>query len=305
MFLPIHSSDLLADSPAFTESYDERLIRGQVLHRTLQTNRQQRYYLYLPHCMTLETKIFVTIHGISRNAREHAKKFSALAEAYNTVLIAPFFPSDRFPDYQRLGRTGQRADYALNEILLEVAELTGLATESFYLFGYSGGAQFAHRYLFAYPNRVRKLALGAPGWYTYPDPSVNYPRGLKNIQRLQLTADPTAYLRIPVCVLVGERDNQRDDELNQSPKIDCLQGKTRIERGQNWIKEMMLQAKVQGLDTLYSFRLLPNSPHSFSISMRRGNMGKQVFSFLFSDIPNDKRFSQASLHMKNSVNPTN
>ncbi len=260
------------------------LERGVVLHRRLQTDWLQQYYLYIPQRAGNHAKIFITVHGISRNVSEHARKFAEYAEKFGVVLIAPHFPSDRFPDYQRLGRKGIRADKVLNEIVSEVARLTGANANKLYLFGYSGGAQFAHRYMLAYPHRVAKIVLGAPGWYTFPNPTLAYPIGIQSSQNLpQVQFNPAQFLHIPACVLVGEKDNLRDQELNQSTRIDKLQGKTRIERGRRWVQEMTNQARARGLSTSYVFHLLPDSPHSFSISMQRGGMGEKTFDFLFSE----------------------
>ncbi|MEQ1741658.1 MAG: hypothetical protein ABL869_04045 [Candidatus Nitrotoga sp.] len=258
------------------------LERGVILQRTLQMDASQNYFLYIPHHGGNNARIFVTVHGISRNVKEHAKRFAAFSEKFGVVMIAPYFPADRFPDYQRLGHKGKRADIVLNEIVSEVAQLTGASADKLYLFGYSGGAQFVHRYMLAYPERVAKIVLGAPGWYTLPDPTIEYPVGIKESRRLpRIQFNPVQFLHIPVCVLVGEKDNRRDAELNKSTQIDRLQGRTRIERGQHWVEEMNHQARTQGLLTTYAFHLLPDSPHSFSISMRRGGMGEKTFDFLF------------------------
>lgn len=260
------------------------LERGVVLQRTLQADLHQKYYLYIPHSGGNNAKIFITVHGISRNASEHAKKFADYAEEFGVVLIAPYFPSDRFPDYQRLGRKGKRADKALNKIVSEVVQLTGANAKKLYLFGYSGGAQFVHRYMLAYPHHVAKIVLGAPGWYTLPNPILTFPIGIQQSQSLpQVQFNPALFLHIPACVLVGEKDNRRDADLNKSAKIDKLQGRTRIERGRHWVEEMTYQARAKGLSTTYAFHLLPNSPHSFSISMKRGGMGEKTFDFLFSE----------------------
>ncbi|MDV6346016.1 hypothetical protein R2083_00600 [Nitrosomonas sp. Is35] len=256
--------------------------RGVVLQRTLQTDSRQKYFLYVPRQGGNGAKIFITVHGISRNVRQHAKEFVAYAERYGVVMIAPYFPSDRFPDYQRLGRKGNRADIVLNAIVAEVAQLTGASSDKLYLFGYSGGAQFVHRYMFAYPERVARIVLGAPGWYTLPDASLKFPIGIQPVLSIpQVQFNSARFLNIPVCVLVGEKDNRRDAELNKSTIIDRLQGKTRIERGRHWVEEMSYQARLLGLPTTYAFHLLPDSPHSFAISMERGDMGDKTFNFLF------------------------
>ncbi|NBQ67986.1 MAG: hypothetical protein EBU46_03770 [Nitrosomonadaceae bacterium] len=256
--------------------------RGVVLQRTLQTDSRQKYFLYVPQQGGNGAKIFITVHGISRNVREHAKEFASYAEKYGVVMIAPYFPADLFPDYQRLGRKGNRADIVLNAIVAEVAQLTGASSDKLYLFGYSGGAQFVHRYMFVYPERVARIVLGAPGWYTLPDASLKFPIGIQPVLSIpQVQFNSARFLNIPVCVLVGEKDNRRDAELNKSTTIDRLQGKTRIERGRRWVEEMSYQARLLGLPTTYTFHLLPDSPHSFAISMERGGMGERTFDFLF------------------------
>ncbi len=264
--------------------HSKSLERGVILQRTLQTDVHQKYYLYIPQRGGNNAKIFITVHGISRNVSEHAQKFADYAEEFGVVLIAPYFPSDRFPDYQRLGRKGKRADKVLNEIVSEVARLTSARADKLYLFGYSGGAQFVHRYMLAHPHRVAKIVLGAPGWYTLPNPMLTFPIGIQQSQSLpHVQFDPEQFLHIPACVLVGEKDNQRDHELNKKAEIDRLQGKTRIERGQRWIETMKHHARAQGLSTTYAFHLLPDTPHSFSMSMQRGGMGEKTFDFLFSE----------------------
>ncbi len=260
------------------------LERGVVLQRTSLHDNRQQYFLYIPQRGGAQAKIFISVHGISRNAVEHAQRFSAFAETYGVVMIAPYFPESDYPDYQRLGRKGKRADKVLDTIVEEVSRLTGADSSKLYLFGYSGGAQFVHRYMLAYPQRVARVVLGAPGWYTFPDATQSFPKGIKVSRDFaDIEFRPTQFLQVPACVLVGENDDQRDNELNQSPRIDGLQGKTRIERGRRWIRAMTSQARQHGLLTPYHFELLPGSSHSFSMSMQRGAMGVKAFDFLFSD----------------------
>ena len=151
---------------------DPSLPRGVVLRRSLIGDPRQNYLLYLPRSCSAETaRPLVTVHGISRNAAEQMHGFMADAEHHGRLLIAPIFDQHHFRDYQRLGRAGRgpRADLALQRILREVSRLTGTDCSRPDLFGYSGGAQFVHRYTFAHPQRVRRAVLGAPGWYSLPD----------------------------------------------------------------------------------------------------------------------------------------
>lgn len=270
--------------------------QGTVVLRQLGEDPGQLYFLYRPRSMACTTRVFVSIHGISRNAREHAIRFKKLAERYGTVIVAPLFHYSRFPDYQRLGLSGRglRADLALERIIAEAEQLTGAdGRRLLYLFGYSGGGQFVHRYAMLHPERVARVAIGAAGWYTFPDPGRRYPRGLRPRTGLgDLRLIPGEFLSIPACVLVGERDQRLDPELNQSPRINRQQGLTRLERGRRWTEAMRGAARAHGMNTPYSFHVLPGSGHSFTQCMKRGKMGRLIFRFLF-DAPCPQEANEA------------
>ena len=269
---------------SLNENAEYNLPTGKVLTRNLVQDHDQKYFLYIPRKGGGDAPVFVTIHGITRNAEKHAHLFLSLAERYGAVLVAPLFPKDRFQGYQRLGRKGRgvRADIVLKKILSEVGMVTGAVSNKLYMFGYSGGAQFVHRYAMAYPEEVARIALAAAGWYTLPDITVDYPCGIKPTKRLpEINFRPAKFLSIPACVMVGENDVKRDTDLRKSDLIDHQQGLTRLDRGKRWIKIMSAAAKSYHLKTPYHFQILPNSNHSFEECMKKGNMGKQVFEFLF------------------------
>src|SRR4029077_13358351 len=107
------SSLAAAPEPAGTPSASaDALPRQQVLRRSLGSDPQQQYLLYLPARITPGAPVFVTVHGISRNVDEHATLFAPFAEARGVVLVAPAFTEADNEDYQRVGRGGRgvRAD---------------------------------------------------------------------------------------------------------------------------------------------------------------------------------------------------
>jgi poly(3-hydroxybutyrate) depolymerase len=201
--------------------------------------RGHEYWIYRPAHVPDPAPILVTVHGISRNAREQVQLFRPWADQYGFVLIAPLFPADGSARYQRLesDEPADRADRVLHRILRDAEELTGISTDRPFFFGFSGGGQFVHRYTMAYPERVAAAVLGAPGWFTFPDREEKYPLGLKGARtRLSGSFDPDRFLCVPTTVLVGERDTERDAALNANPLIDRRQGLNRLERGRNWIR---------------------------------------------------------------------
>jgi len=262
----------------------QEIPNGAMIGRALEGDPNLNYFVYAPRSGGEGKPIFITVHGLSRNVTEHAGLFAPLAEKYDVVMIAPFFPEERFDDYQRLGREGrgERADLALNKIVAEVGELTGADAEKVYLFGYSGGGQFAHRYLFAHPERVAKAAVGAAGWYTMPDPEVEYPYGIKSAGLLEgVSFDPERFLRVPVCVFVGTEDVLRGENLRQNEQAD-RQGRNRLERGQTWVEAMRAAAAEHGYDTPYTFSTQEGADHSFDENMEAG-MGEGVMECFFGE----------------------
>ena len=267
---------------ALTEAAAMSAHQPDIQLRALRDDPRQHYFLYLPPCVA-GARVFVTVHGISRNAQEHARLFAPFAERYGVVLIAPLFPEDRFAKYQQMGRAGrgERADQALRQILDEVQTLTGAGVNQLYLFGFSGGGQFVHRYAMAYPERVAKFIVGAAGWYTFPDATLRYPRGIKPRRDLpDVRFEPERFLRVPGSVVVGERDIKPGTALNKATRVTEQQGQDRLARAQRWTEAMNAAAHERGLDTRYAVHTLPRCGHSFRRSMRRG-MGKYVFDYLF------------------------
>lgn len=257
---------------------------NKILVRNLSGDANQTYYLYIPLSCRSDASVFITVHGINRRAKNHVRHFAPLAERYGCIVIAPYFPEKRFNGYQYLGINGKgkRADWILDNIIAEVVALTGANSKKLYMFGYSGGAQFVSRYTMIYPHRVARIALGAAGWYTFPDPLRDYPLGIKRIQgHREMHFDLMKILSVPTCVLVGEKDILRDEHLRKSRNIDQQQGINRLERGKRWAKFMLASARANNLNTPYDFRVLPDSGHSFMECMQKGAMGHLVFKFLF------------------------
>ena len=267
-------------------SIESGLEAGRVLKRRLGGRFGQVYYLYIPRSARKRPPLMVSIHGISRNARQHAKLLSSVAELYGVIVLAPLFSKKQFPDYQRLGRQrrGPRADLALDRIVGEVLNLTGADTSQLYLFGYSGGGQFAHRYAMAHPDRVASVVIGAAGWHTMPQSEIAFAHGIGLCRDLPgLRFDSAKYFRVPMTVLVGDMNTDRDPGLNKSEKVDRMQGRNRIERAFTWAKTMNLVAKGRGMPEHFSVEVLPGVDHSFELGVSHGAMQEKIFTHLFAN----------------------
>ena len=283
-------SGLAKGTPA--PSNEEVLPRRTGLgRRVLRVDPSQEYLLYVPSTRSPAPPLVVSVHGMSRNVDVHARLFSACSELYGAVLVVPHFSVTEHPDYQRLGRTGlgKRADLALNQIVAEVAAVTGASAERFYLFGFSGGAQFAHRYVMAHPHRIESAVIASAGWYTFPDPARRFPNGIRPSAKLPgVRFDAEEFLRVPMKVIVGANDDESTG-LRREVRLDREQGSTRVERARNWVAAMQAAARAHHLEPAISYEELVDSDHSFRRSMRRGGLGDKVFEAMLGPPSSESR----------------
>jgi poly(3-hydroxybutyrate) depolymerase len=257
--------------------------RGHVLLRALRSDPTQEYLAYVPHSAGRHAPVLVSVHGVSRNAHEQAAVFSELCDAHGAVLVAPIFNVDQHKDYQRLGRKGRgaRVDHLLHRHLAEMVSLSGADATQVYLFGFSAGAQFAHRYLLAHPHRVARAVVVAAGWYTFPDATQRFPYGIRSNGSLEgVVFNPERFLRVPVEVVVGGRD-VGSTNLKRGERVDAQQGTNRLERARRWVGAMRAAAEAHGLEPTVTLTEVPNIDHSFREFCARGALVERVGRFLF------------------------
>jgi pimeloyl-ACP methyl ester carboxylesterase len=240
--------------------------------------------LALPPRVHADTPLLVSVHGVTRQPLEHALAFAPLAQARGAALVVPFFDQRAHRRYQQLAhpRTGRRSDLALLDMVDALRARHGLRERRLHLFGFSGGGQFAHRFALAHPERVAALGVGAAGWYTMPDPTTPYPAGLRGAEFVfGRTLDLQAFLRLPMRVWVGARDDGADRNLRIDAQICAAQGASRIERAQRWVQSVRDAAAQRAIDCDAGCELLSGAGHSFVQCVRRGKLARKVVSFFF------------------------
>lgn len=240
----------------------------------------RQFFLYRPSTELAGAPLVVSVHGIARNAAAHAYRLMAEAERYGLVVVAPLFNKPLYGQYQQLedARTRARSDLAMLDILEAAARLSDADVAQVLLFGYSGGAQFAHRFAMAYPERVRSAVLAAAGWYTFPDEDAPYPQGLDTRPiGADLHFNRRSFTRVRYHVMVGQLDTARDNSLRCSKRLDHVQGHNRIERAASWVSAMsQLPFEEQG-QAPPSFLMLPKVGHSFTDAVEKADLPKRVF----------------------------
>lgn len=238
------------------------------------------YLSYLPDNVDRDLAPIVFVHGYSRRVHEQVEVLHRLADATRRALIAPHFTRELHPRYQRLGKgsDGQRADHYFDACLAAAGQRLGVSTKRVMLLGYSGGAQFCHRWAMTRPERVEHLIAVAAGWYTFPNPDLAFPYGLATAGRLRrVSLDPASFLTVPTTVLVGAED--RDSvNLRRSPRIDAQQGDTRVERARRWVLAMRMAARLYRVDANIAYQEVPGIDHDFDNFVARGHLLELVLA---------------------------
>jgi pimeloyl-ACP methyl ester carboxylesterase len=243
-------------------------------------------YVYLPQSAPEPRGWLVSVHGISRRAQQHAQLLAPLAEALGFALATPRFTASAYGDYQRLGRQTRpdepkrrdalRADLALIGWLEAWAAHVSLPVQPWVLMGFSGGAQFAHRFALAHPERVAGTIAVAAGWYTWPDAAVAFPHGCRASRRMPGQAFHfERWLALPSAALVGEHDVEEEPAMRQTARL-RMQGLHRRERAERWAQAMNEAARIQGLPTRCHFEMLPGAAHSFRACVEQGGLRERV-----------------------------
>ncbi len=238
------------------------------------------YWLALPHRIADDKPPLVAVHGIRRNARQQTELFAQRANALGRPVIAPLFDRQLWPRYQQTVRRG-RADRALIALMQGLRNEGVWQTTQFELFGFSGGAQFAHRFAMLHPQMVTRLTVASAGWYTFPD-TAPFPYGLSarsdRPDPWSAVDEPTIarFLAIPTQVCVGADDNLRDDNLRRGDRVDAQQGEHRLIRGIKWTRALQQAAVARGMLSRASFIALSACGHDFRQCVLRGGLDRIV-----------------------------
>lgn len=231
--------------------------------------------VHIPARVTKGMPPLLALHGISRDAAAIAHEFAGPCAGRGQVLIAPVFSKKSWPHFQKIG--GVRPDKALLALLSLVQDMGLAETGRFALFGYSGGAQLAHRFAMLYPQRIAALHLAAAGWYCLPERATPYPMGIgPSDTALKVDVPSMAhgqlqdYLRLPLNIYVGAEDTDRDAALRKEATLDDTQGRHRLARARRYASAFRAAAEARSIEPTVSMTELPGCGHSFTACARAG-----------------------------------
>lgn len=221
----------------------------------------------------------VAIHGLNREVERMAGLLAARADATGRTIVLPVFDPRNWRRFQRAA-CPQRSDWGLLALLRILREEGWIGAETPDLSGFSGGAQFAHRFAWLYPTEVGRLCLVAPGWWTFPDTSGSYPFGINSdgtghaATTFRLSANLPRFLDREIDVLVGALDVEQDQNLRQDPAVMAQQGANRVERARAWTATAQRTARQHGLTPRIGFQLMANCGHSFADCVANGALDR-------------------------------
>lgn len=239
-------------------------------------------WISIPDHIDVHAPPLVAVHGIHRDARTQVQNFGSVASSLGRVVVAPLFDSVHFRGYQQVVLKC-RADIALFDLMNRIRDMGIPMGRRIDLFGYSGGAQFAHRLAMLYPQHITRLNLAAAGWYTFPDNNP-YPYGLGKRKKshpalgVHLPHVLEAFLQLQIRVHIGLRDNEPDINTRRNSRLDIQQGTSRLERARAWTSAIRRCSARMGIDSDIQLEEIKNCSHSFIEYFDLGNLEHSVFS---------------------------
>lgn len=224
---------------------------------------------------TADLPVMILMHGNSRAAESYRDAMIPSAHEYRFLLIVPEFSKEYFPtsrDYHQGGVLTEGGDpvdeqywtFSLIEPLFDhIKQDTGNESDRYYLYGFSAGSQFVHRFMMhKTENRANSVVTASAGTYSMPDFDIAYSYGLKNT--VVTPGMMEEFLNRDVIVMVGDADTVRNrSDLVKSPEAD-RQGWNRVERGEKFFNEAKEMADSLNVPFNWKFELIPDVGHSQS-----------------------------------------
>ncbi|SDX12528.1 alpha/beta hydrolase [Roseicitreum antarcticum] len=184
-----------------------------------------------------DAPMLIAAHGSDRDI---AGLVTGLGMDGAVSLLAPYFPAsiagqDTQDDYKFLVG-GLSYLHLMDRIIASALERLPRSPRRIWLFGFSGGAQFAQRYALFRASRLDGLLLAAPGGVTLLRDDVAWWPGLAGAEAaIGERPDLAGLARLRTALLVGSEDHAaglvaRDPGTRFGAADSALAGRTRIER---------------------------------------------------------------------------
>ena len=229
-------------------------------------------YVHLPPQASPQKplRVLLVLHGMGGNGEIFSQNLLRDADRNNWLVIAPTFQYQNYLDPKQLMDDDLQFTKRILDTLDVLPKRLNLQLRQHILiYGFSRGAQLAHRFAYFYPDRVESVVTLSAGAYTLPAEKqttdkgsqiIPFPYGIGDLQEwLGQPVNWQALKKISFWIGVGAQDDQASDV---SRAFDQYGGKTRIERAKTF--QQALQSV--GIDT--HLTIFPDSTHEVTSQMR-------------------------------------
>ena len=227
-------------------------------------------YYKLPNEINNDTKLVFVIHGASRDVKRYLEAWLEQSKDKNVILVAPFFSKDSFQYYNTLGlasSSGKTFKNSKTKLTNSISSFFtffkskyDLKTETYRIFGFSGGSQFVHRYMmYGTDERVELAAIGSAGWYTFLN-NEPFPFGITNMPVDKNRLD--WFLSREVLFIVGKNDNDPNHSSLNSNYGAKKQGAHRYQRGESYFNNLINYAEINEMPFRWRFRSVEGLDHN-------------------------------------------
>lgn len=241
-------------------------------------NNPLTVYYHIPENSTSSSDILIVFHGAARDAKENRDALIANANEKGILLIVPEFSQASFPggDAYNLGNIFEDGDnpssstlnpeeqwtFSIVEPLFDHFKmLSGNNSATYNVFGFSAGAQVAHRFAFFKPAaRFNLLVAASSGWYTMPDKTIDFPYGIKK-SPIENTNLASLFAK-NIFIVIGEADNNPNEGGLRRNSIVDLQGTNRYARAQYFFNQSNAIATGNNQSFNWQYKSLPNVGHN-------------------------------------------
>ena len=240
-------------------------------------------YYYIPAEGDLqEMPVLFSIHGAGRNAAPQVDSWKYFAEERGFVVLAPEFTREKGYEYYHFGdmyegeppvlKSPEEWNFCLIEDIFDYfREETGNSSQTYDIFGHSGGGQYVHRFLMAMSEARVGVAVAAnPGSWAFP-----YVNGITGTDGetygwpYSLLDTPFAskehlarFFALDMWVQVGTADNDPNSTSMPHEPPAAAEGANRYERARNFYAACQAVAAELGVPLNFRYVEVEGVGHS-------------------------------------------
>jgi pimeloyl-ACP methyl ester carboxylesterase len=211
-------------------------------------------------------RVLVALHGMGGDGESFARDLTAAADQHGWVLVAPTIA---YGDYMNPVQVAQEDAVLVNWLSTYLAQLPNQTNQPIapgaLVLGFSRGAQLAHRFAEAFPERVAAVAAMSAGCYTLPQTAaadgtpLAFPFGVSDFPAIVGDVfDPTELQAVHFWVGVGNNDTNPADVPRQ---FDPYLGNDRLDRARAFV------AALGSLNVSAQLVVFPGVPHALTPAM--------------------------------------